>query len=168
MTPRLDLDAPRRGERRLALAAPGRVVAVGDQDDPLLGGVGEQRGSQPQRRPDVRRGLQWRAAQPVDVAQLLRQPLDERVLAERDDARLVALGHHLERLAQECEGVLAAARADAVGQVDDEDGGQAIDRQHELEAGEGEHERRQQDRPDARARRAAGRPRSAAARRGRG
>ena len=75
-----------------------------------------------------------RAAQPVDLAELLGQALDERVLAERDDARLVALGHHLERLAQEREGVLAAVRADAVGQVDDEHGREPVDGQDELEA----------------------------------
>ena len=80
--------------------------------------------------------------EPVDLAQVLRQPLDERVLAERDDPGLVPLGHHLEGVAQEREGVLAAARADAVRQVDDEDGGEPIDREHELEAGEGEDEGR--------------------------
>ena len=106
--PRLDLDAPRGREGRLALAAAGRVVAVRDEDDPLLGRVGEERGGEAERRADVRGGLDRRAAQPVDRAELLGQPLDERVLAERDDARLVALGHHVERLAQEGERVLAA------------------------------------------------------------
>ena len=61
---------------------------------------------------------------------------DPRVLAKCDDARLVLLGHHLEALAEECQGVLPPGGADAVGQVDDEDGGETIDREHELEAGE--------------------------------
>ena len=99
------------------------------------------------RRPDIRRGLHRRAAQPIDLAQLLGQPLDERVLAERDDARLVLLGHHLQRLAKEREGILATGRPDAVGQVDDEHGGEAIDREHELESGEREDERGHEDRP---------------------
>ena len=39
--PRLDPDVTRRGERRLGLAATGRVVAVGQEHDPFLGIVGE-------------------------------------------------------------------------------------------------------------------------------
>ncbi len=57
-------------------------------------------------------------------------------------------GLSAERLAQEREGVLAPGVADRVGQVDDEDGRQPVDRQDELEAGQREDERRQQRRPD--------------------
>ena len=69
--------------------------------------------------------------------QVRRQALDERVLAERDDAR-ESLGHHLERVAQEREGILAAGRADRIGQVDHEHGREPVDREHELEAGQRE------------------------------
>ena len=108
--PRLDLDAARRRERRLGLAVAGRVVAVGQEHDPLLGVVGEQRRGEPQRGADVGRGRDRRRGDPVDLGELGRQPLDERALAERDDPRHVAVGHLLERLAQEGEGVLAARR----------------------------------------------------------
>ena len=46
---RLDLDPARRREGRLGLAGAGGVVAVGEQDDPLLGVVGEQGGREPER-----------------------------------------------------------------------------------------------------------------------
>ena len=52
----LDLDSRGRGERRLVLAAARRVVAVRQQDDPLLGVVGEERRREAERGPDVRRG----------------------------------------------------------------------------------------------------------------
>ena len=80
--------------------------------------------------------------------ELGRQPLDEGLLAERDDPRDVAVGSLLERLAQERERVLATGVADRVGQVDDEDGRQPVDRQDQLEAGQREHEGRQEQRPD--------------------
>ena len=57
-------------------------------------------------------------------------------------------GRSVERLAQEGERVLAARVADRIGEVDDEDRRQPVDRQDELEAGEGEDERREQQRPD--------------------
>ena len=81
-----------------------------------------------------------------------RQALDQRLLAEGDDPRHVAVGPFLERLAQERERVLAAGVADRVGQVDDEHRRQPIDRQHELEAGQREDERREQDASGRRAR----------------
>ena len=130
----LDLDPARRGECRLRLALAGRVVAVREQDDPLLGVVREQRRGQPEGRADVRGGGDRRRCDAVDVAQLCRQPLDERSLAERDDPCDVALGHDLEAVADERKGVLAAGLADAVRQVDDEHRREPIDGQHEPEA----------------------------------
>ena len=84
----------------------------------------------------------------VDLVEVGRQPLDERLLAERDDAGDVAVGDHLEGLAQERQRVLAAVVADRIGQVDDEDRRQPVDRQDEPEAGQGEDEGGQQDGPD--------------------
>jgi hypothetical protein len=139
---RLHLDPARRRECGLALAAAGGVVAVRDEHDPLLRRVGEQRRREAQRGVDVGRGLDRRAAQLVDRAKLLRQPLDQRVLAEGDDARLVALGHDLQRLAQERERVRTAALANAVREVHDEDGREPIDGEHELDPGEGDDEGR--------------------------
>ena len=146
--PRLDPDAARRRQGGLGLAAAGRVVAVGQQHDPFLGVVGEERGGQAQGRADVGRRPDRGRREPVDLGQVRRQPFDERLLAERDDPGDIARGPFLERLAQEGEGVLAAGRPDRIGQVDHEHGGQSIDRQDELEAGQGEDERREQDRPD--------------------
>ena len=54
----------------------------------------------------------------------------------------------VERLAQEGQRVLPTGIADRVGQVDDEDRRQPIDRQDEPEPGQGEDERRQQHRPN--------------------
>ena len=98
--------------------------------------------------------------------ELGREALDQCALAERDDPRHVAVGAFLERLAQEREGVLAPGVADRIGQVDDEDRRQPVDRQDQLEPGQGEDERRQQQRPDDEGRPAAGPSPSAAARRG--
>ena len=81
--PRLDLDPAGRREGGLGLALAGRVVAVGEQDDPLLGVVGEQRRGETERRPDVGRGPDRRRRDPVDLAELGRQSLDQRALAER-------------------------------------------------------------------------------------
>jgi hypothetical protein len=89
---RLDLNPACRGERRLGLALAGRVVAVGQQHDPLLGVVREQRRREAQRPADVGRGRHRRRGDPVDLAELRRQPLDERALAERDDPGDVVLG----------------------------------------------------------------------------
>ena len=136
---RLDLDAPARGECALGLAGPGRVVAVAQQHDPLLGVVREERRRQPQRRADVGRGLDRRRRDAVDVLELGRQPLDERVLAERDDARDVARRLLLERLAQERQRRRAARVADGVREVDHEDRREPIDRQDQLEPGDGQH-----------------------------
>ena len=77
---RLDLDPARRGERRLGLAGAGGVVAVGEEDDPLLGVVGEQR----RRRAAARRRCRSRRAtgrrgDAVDLGELRREPLDQRV-----------------------------------------------------------------------------------------
>ena len=127
---------------------PGRVVAVRQQHDPLLGVVREQRRCEAKRRADVRRRGHRRGGDTVDVAELGGQSLHQRALAERDDAGHVAFRHQLEAVADEREGVLASAFADAVREVDDEHRREAIDRQHEPEAGQREHERRQQQRPD--------------------
>ncbi len=146
---RLDLDPARGGQRRLRLAGSGGVVAVREEDDPLLGIVGEQGGGEPERRADVGRGGDRGRGDPVDLGELGGEPLDERVAAERDDARHVLVALRLERLAHVGERVLAALRPDGVGQVDDEHDGEAVDRQDELEPGEGRHERPQQADPDA-------------------
>ena len=53
----LDLDPLGGGEGRLGLAGAGRVVAVGEQDDPLLGVVREERGGEAHRPADVRGAL---------------------------------------------------------------------------------------------------------------
>ena len=144
----LDPDALRRGERGLGLAAAGRVVAVREQDDPLLGVVGEERGREAERGADVGRRLDRRGGEAVDLGQVGRQALDERLLAERDDPGHVAVGPFLERLAQERERVLAPGVADRIGQVDDEDGREPVDRQDELETGQREDERREEQRPN--------------------
>ena len=146
--PRLDADVAGRGERRLGLSAAARVVAVRQQDDALLGVVREQRRGQPQGGADVGRRADRRRGEAVDLAEVRRQALDERLLAEGDDAGHVAVGDDVERLAQERQRVLATLVADRVGQVDDEDRGQAVDRQHDPEPGQREHERDQQDGPD--------------------
>ena len=70
------------------------------------------------------------------------------------------------RLAQERERVLAPGVADRIGQVDDEDRRQPVDRQDQLEAGQGEDERRRAAASERRARRADGPSPSAAAPRG--
>ena len=145
---RLDLDPARRRERRLGLTLAGRVVAVGEQHDPLLGVVREQRRRQSQRAADVGRGRHRRRGDPVDLAELGRQPLDERALAERHDPRDVVLGHGLQAVPDERQGVLASRLADAVRQVDHEDRREPVDRQDEPEPGQREDERRQQQRPD--------------------
>ncbi len=146
--PGLDLDPAGGGQRRLALPGARGVVAVRDEDDPFLGVVGEERRREPQRRPDVGRGANRRGRDPVDLADLGRQPLHERGPAEPDDARDVALGHRLQAVAEPGEGVLAARRADRIGQVDDEDGRQPVDRQDEPDAGEGQDEAAQDDAAD--------------------
>ena len=144
----LDPDALRRGERGLGLAAAGGVVAVREQDDPLLGVVREERGGEAERGADVGGGLDRGRGEAVDLGQVGRQPLDERLLAERDDAGDVAVGPFLERLAQERERVLAPGVADRIRHVDDEDGREPVDRQDQLEPGQREDERRKQQRPN--------------------
>ena len=111
------------------------------EHDPLLRLVREQRRGQAQRPADVRGALGRHGRDAVDVLQLGRQPLDQRVAPEGDHRGLVVAAPLRERLAQEVEGGTVASGTDAVGQVDDEDGGQAIDRQVQPEAGQGEHER---------------------------
>ncbi len=146
--PGLDPDAARGRQGRLGLAVAGGVVAIGQEDDPLLRVVGEERRGEAQGGADVGRRADRGRREPVDLGQLARQPLDQRALAERDDPRHVAIGAFRERLAQEGERVLAARVADRIGEVDDEDRRQPVDRQDQLETGEGEDERRQQERPD--------------------
>ena len=79
------------------------------------------------------------------------QPLDERVGAERDDPRHVLVLLLGQRLAEVGERLLAAGRADRVRQVDDEHDRQPVDRQHELEPGQGADEGRKQQRRGPRA-----------------
>ncbi len=141
----LDLDAARAGQRCLRLAAAGGVVAVADEHDPLLGLVREERGGEAQRAADVRRGRGRHGRESVELLELGRQALDECLAAEGDDGRLVAVGPLLERLAHERERRFAAGSADAVGQVDDEDRCQPVDCPVDLEAGERQHERREDD-----------------------
>ena len=136
--PRLDHDVLRRGQGRLCLPAAGRVVAVGQQHDPLLGVVREERGGQPQGGADVGRRLDRHRRDPIDLRRVGRQPLDQRALPERDDPGDVAIRLDGERLAQERERVLAAGVADRIGQVDHEHRRQPIDRQHDLETGQGQ------------------------------
>ena len=165
---RLDADAAARRERRLGRPAAGRVVAVAEEDDPLLRVVGEEGGGEAQRGADVGGALDRRRGDAVDVLELGREPLDERVLAERDDPGDVALRLLLERLAQERERLAASRVADRVRQVDDEDRREPVDRQHQLEPGDREDEGAQQDASGPPARSGDGPRPSAAARRGGG
>ena len=144
----LDADPARRRQRGLGLARPRRVVAVREQDDPFLRVVGEQRGRESQRATDVAGRTDRRRGDPVDLGEVARQALDQRLLAERDDAGDVAFGHLLERTAHERERVLAPGAPDRVGQVDDEHRRQAVDREHDLQPGETEDERREQHRAE--------------------
>ena len=137
-----------RRERRLGRPAAGRVVAVAEEDDPLLRVVGEERGGEAQRGADVGGALDRRRGDAVDVLELGREPLHERVLAERDDPRDIALRLVLEGLAQEGEGLAAARVADRVRQVDDEHRREPVDRQHQLEPRDREDQGAEQDRAD--------------------
>ena len=145
--PGLDLDASRSRERGLRLTLSGGVVPVRQQDDPLLGVVGEEGSGESKSGSNVGRRPNRRRRDPVDLAHLARQSLDERVLAEADDPGDVALGNDGETLPNERQGVLSAGRADGIGQVHDEHGRQPIDRQDEAEAGECEYEGRDQTGP---------------------
>ena len=144
----LDADTLRRGEGGFGLATAGRVVAVGEQDDPLLGVVREERGREAEGGADVGRRLDRRGREAVDLGQVRRQALDQGLLAERDDPRDVAIGPLLERLTQEGEGILATGVPDRIGHVDDEDGREPVHWQDELEAGQREDERREKQRPN--------------------
>ena len=141
----LDLDAARARQRCFRLAAAGGVVAVADEHDPLLGLVGEERGRKAQRTTYVRRGRGRYGREAVEIFELGRQPLDERLAAERDHCGHVAVGPLLERLAHERESRFAAGRADTVGQVDDEDGRQPVDCPVDLKPGQRQHKRREDD-----------------------
>ncbi len=87
-------------------------------------------------------------AMPVELRQVGREPLHERVAAEGDDPRDVLVLLRREALPQVREGLLAARRPHRVGQVHDVDHGQAVHRQHELEPGQREHERGEQREAD--------------------
>ncbi len=76
---RLDLDPACGGQRRLGLAGAGGVVAVREEDDPLLGIVGEQRARESQGGADVGRVAHGRRRDAVDLGQVRREPLDKRV-----------------------------------------------------------------------------------------
>ena len=145
---RLDLDPACGCERGLGLAIAGRVVAVGEEDDPLLGVVREEGRRETQGAADVGRGLEGCRGDPVDPGQRRREPLDERALAEGDDPGDIVLGSLLEGLAQERQRVLATRVADRIGQVDDEDRREPVDREDELEARQREDERGEQQGPD--------------------
>ncbi len=144
---RLDHDTLRRGERRLGLPAAGRVVAVGEQHDPLLRPVWEEGRGQSQGGADVGRRLDRDRRDPVELVHVRRQPLDERLLAERDNPGDVTVRLVGETLAQERDRVLAAGIPDGIRQVDDEDRGQPVDRQDHLEPGECQDQDREQCRP---------------------
>ena len=146
--PRFDLHAARRRQCGLGLSVAGRVVAVGEQDDPLLRVVGEEGRGEPQGSADIGRRADRGGRQPVDLGQLGREPLDQCALAERNDPGHVAVGAFLERLTKERERVLAPRVADRIGEVDDEDRRQPVDRQDQLEPGQREHEGREQQRPN--------------------
>ena len=123
-----DLDPPRARPGGLHLAGPGRVVAVREEDDPLLRRVREEGGGQAQRSPDVGGAADRRGGDPVEVRQLVGQALHERVLAERDDPGDVPVRPLREGLTDEGQGLGPPAVADGVGEVDDEDRGQPVDR----------------------------------------
>ena len=118
--------------------------------------------------PDVGGAGNRRGPETVDRPELLGQPLDECVLAERDDAGRVTVGHLVEARAKEGKRILATFVAHRIREVDDEDRREAVHRQDELEPGEGEDQRGQEERPDGDARRAAAPSRSVAAPRGAG
>ena len=142
----LDAHAARRRQGGLRLAVAGRVVAVGEQHDPLLCVVGEERRREPERTADVGRRPDRCRGEAVDVDQLRGQPFDEGLLAERHDPRDVALRSLLEGLPQEGQRVLPSRVPDRVGEVHDEDRREPVDRQDELEAGEREDERGEEQR----------------------
>ena len=141
-------DTLRGRECGLGLAAAGRVVAVGQEDDPLLRVVREEGGREAQGRTDVGGGLDGCGGDAVELGQVGGQTLDEGVSPEGDDPGHVAVRLRGEGLAQEAERVLSAAIADRIRQVDHEDRRQAVDRQHQLEPSQGEDERGQEHRPD--------------------
>ena len=67
--PRRDLDAARAGAGGFHLAGAGRVVAVRQEDDPLLGRVREEGARQAQRRPDVGGAPDRGRGDPVEVGE---------------------------------------------------------------------------------------------------
>ena len=146
--PRLDLDAPRCRQGGLLLPAAGRVVAVGDQDDPLLHLVGEERGCQAEGPADIGRGRHRRRAQPVDLPYLLWQALHEGIATECHDPGRVPGRHVCQAFPEERQGRLMTSAADRVREVDHEYGRQPVDGQHELEPGEGEDEGGEEDGPN--------------------
>ena len=99
----------------------------------------------------------------VDLGELRREPLHERVAAERDDARDVLVLLREQAVAHERERLLAARRPHRVGQVDDEDDREPVDREHELEPGQRADEQRQQQHPDRERRAAPSRARAGGA-----
>ncbi len=141
----LDLDAARAGQRRFRLSAPGRVVAVADEHDPLLCLVREQRRGEAQRAAHVRGARGRHGCESVKVLELRRQALHECFAAEGHDRRAVTVRALLERVAHERQRGLAAGIADAVREVDHEHGCQPVHRPDEGEAGQRQHERAQDD-----------------------
>jgi hypothetical protein len=136
----LHLDALCCGECRFGLAPARRVVAVREQHDPLLGVVREEGDGEPEGGTDVGRRFDRRRGQAIDLRQVGWESLDERIAPEGHDAGNVVIGFLGKRLAQERERIRSTGVADRVGEIDDEHGRQAIDRQHELEAGQRKNE----------------------------
>ena len=83
----------------------------------------------------------------VDLRDLRGQPLDESALAEGRRSPPGRPRASRERLAQEGQRILSPGVADGVGHVDDEDGGEPVDRQHDAEPGEARARAREQHGP---------------------
>ena len=131
------------------MAVSGRVVAIADEHDAFLRLVGEERGCQAQRATDVGRALDGHRGRCGHLLELVRQPLHERIAAEGDDAGQVAVRLDFDRLAHEVDRRGSAGGADGVGEVDDEDGGQLVDRPDPLQAGQGEDDEGEQEDADS-------------------
>ena len=138
-----------RREGRLGLSGAGRVVAVGQQDDPLLGVVREERGGKPHR---ARRCPSPPSTGTDAIVSSSRTSAGRRsTRASLPNATMPARSSGASRRGTsrtKSSASVAARLADQIGQVDDEHRGQPIDRQDDLEPGEGEGERGQHERPD--------------------
>ena len=86
-----DAASCRRGNRVIGL--PRRVVAIGQQDEPLLEAARQDRGSQADRGRNVGRADDRLGLGVGELIQRRWQPIDQRVRPEDDDPRRVALRH---------------------------------------------------------------------------